>query len=123
MERIIEPSEYTTQILQLIEILKDRMRSTLVEFTDDQIKAFDVDGVLYILANPQLGEEAVFDENNCAELVPMYNITLMHDKDWIDTKWTGGGKYVVNVKQPKLRILRPDLCFRIKKGNRKHDGR
>jgi hypothetical protein len=113
VEKIIEPINYTPQILGIVEILKDRMRSTLIEFTDDQIKAFDVDGILYILANPQLGEEVVLDKNGHSEIVPMYNITLMHDRDWVRTKYTDRGKYVVEVKQPELRILRPDLCFRI----------
>lgn len=117
MEKLIDPSEYTPQTLEIIETLKHRMRNTLIEFTDDQIKIFDVDGILYILANPRLGEEPVFDkQENFLTMVPMYNLTIVHDGDWIRTELTDEGKHTVKIKQPRLRILRPDLCFRIKSG-------
>jgi len=90
------------------------MRETSTDFTDDQIKAFDNDGILYILANPLLGEEPIFDRGgNFLRMEPMYNITLMKDKNWVGTKWNDG-KFVATVKLPELRVLRPDLCFRIK---------
>ena len=109
IERLIESNEYTQQILEQIEIIKSRMRNTLTDFTDDQIAVFDVDGVFYILANPPLGEEPIFDRfGNFVKMVPMYNITIMNDKDWISFNQEG-----MSVKQPRLRILRPDLCARI----------
>lgn len=108
MERLIPPVEYTLEIIEQIEIIKNRMRQTLVDFDDDTIKVFEYDNFVYILANPYLGTESVLDKYGNWQQIPLYNFTITKPKDWIDFK---DGKFVVKI--PDLRIMRPDLCARL----------
>lgn len=124
-ERIIEPKNYTLEILGRIEVIKNRMRNTLIQFTDQDIIVVEYEGIIYILANPVLGEEPIFDEFGQFErMTPMHNITLIQDTDKPTTKnnWADSGrflmtndeiKYTFTIKKPRLLILRPDLCDRI----------
>jgi hypothetical protein len=75
------------------------MKMTNTQYTDDDIRVFDVSGVIFVLANPVLGDEAVFDaDGDFEKMVPMHNLTVMPNG---------------HVNTPSLRILRPDLCMRI----------
>lgn len=112
IEKLIEPESYTPEILQSILSIKTRMTITSVRFTEDEIKVLEVDDTIYILANPVLGEETIIDENENPVRVPMRNITVIYDKDWVQST-VEGDKLVFRTKIPRLRILRPDLCERI----------
>ena len=111
-ERLVEPADYTPEILASINKIKNRMRNTLVSFTDDDIKVFEYVGIIYILANPILGEEPIFDDfGQFEKMIPMHNITIIY-KDWIQSEIVDD-KLVFKGYRPRLRILRPDLCDRI----------
>lgn len=112
MEKLIELESYTPEILQSILNIKTRMTITSVCFTEDEIKVFEVGDTIYILANPILGEETIIDENDNPIRVPMRNLTVIYDKDWIQSS-VEGDKLVFRTKIPRLRVLRPDLCERI----------
>lgn len=113
-ERLIEPENYTPEIRSSILKLKSRMKNTLVTFTEQDIKVFENEGMAYILANPILGEEPLYDDmGNFQEMIPMYNLTVIYDKDWIQTE-RKDSQLIFTAKVPRLRVLRPDLCDRIK---------
>ena len=122
-ERLIEPADYTPEILASIARIKDRMRRTMVSFTDDDVRVFEYEGFIYILSNPVMGEEPLFDEfGQFEKMAPMHNLTLIYDKGEpiIKNNWYGRYlitnnevKYVFTMEKPRLRILRPDLCDRI----------
>lgn len=111
-ERLIPPEEYTPEINAAIAEIRYRMDYTLTSYNEDTIVVFEHDGKIYVLGNPILGEELVINSDGILESVPLYNLTIQHDGNWINPGWENG-KYKVTVKQPRLRILRPDLCKRI----------
>lgn len=113
-ERLIEPENYTPEIRSSISKLKSRMKNTLVAFTEQDIKVFENEGMVYILANPIVGQEPLYDEmGNFLEMIPAYNLTVIYDKDWLKTE-RKDNQLIFTTKVPRLRILRPDLCDRIK---------
>lgn len=116
MEKGIQPEHYTPEILRCVERIKDRMDFTNTIFNDSDIKVFELDtGDIYILANPQLGYESIFDDfGNFIEMVPLYNLTELRDENWFDSKRIED-EWIVNVKMPRIKIMRPDLCIRITK--------
>lgn len=112
-EKLIEPDNYTPEIRASILKIKSRMKNTLVSFTEQDIKVFENEGMAYILANPVLGQEPLYDEmGNFQEMIPMYNLTVIYDRDWIQTE-VKDNQLIFTAKVPRLRILRPDLCDRI----------
>lgn len=112
-EQLIKSEDYTSEILAKIELIKNRMTNSLVEFTDDDIKVFRHNDSVYILGNPLLGEEPIFDSlGNFEKMVPMWNLTIIFDEDFVETKRTENGLQIT-VKIPRLRVLRPELCERI----------
>lgn len=115
MEKLIDPRDYTLKTLGCIEQVKHRMDCTNVAFTDQDIKVFEYNGETYILSNPRLGCEPIYDDlGRIIRIVPLHNITMMQDRDWIKTSWIED-KWIVDVKIPKLRIMRPELCVKITK--------
>lgn len=112
-EYLIPPEGYTPEIIARIERIKYRMRSTLVEFTENDIKVFRHSNFIYILANPILGEEPIFDDmGRLIEMIPLYNLTIKLDKDWLKTERVESAlKFTAKI--PRLRVMRPDLCDRI----------
>lgn len=112
---IITPENYTPEIKTSIQKIKNRMHQTLVNFMDEDIKVFEYENSVYILANPILGEEPIFDNmGNFQEMIPMYNLTIIQDEDWLKTETdTDRHRLKFIIKIPRLRILRPDLCDRI----------
>ena len=112
-DKLIEPDNYTPEIKTSITRIKNRMHHALIDFTDDDIKVFEHGDMYYILANPVLGEEPIYDNvGNFQEMTPMHNLTLIYDDDWLSTRMDGN-KLVFTSKIPRLRILRPDLCDRV----------
>lgn len=112
MEHILTSEEYTPEIQSHIYQIKNRMRNTLIEFTDKDIIVVENEGVIYILGNPVLGRDPVFDEfGNFKEFIDLYNITII-DNGPIRTE-LNNGKLTFFKPIPTLRILRPELCARI----------
>ena len=106
MERLINPQDYTQDIKNIILKIKSRMRNTLVDFDEQDIKVFEHKDEIYILANPILGEEPIYSElGNISEMTPMHNLTIIHDRDWLALN-NMDGKLTVSIKSPRLRILR-----------------
>jgi hypothetical protein len=109
VEKLIEAQDYTDDIVKAIADIKNVMDNTLVEYSDKDIQVFQYGNIVYILANPQLGTEPVFDEvGRIKEMVPLRNITLIYPEDWLSFE---GNK--IKYKMPRLRIMRPELCARI----------
>jgi len=104
---LTESVDYTPQIEQVIAKLKHRMDSTLVKYSADDIMVIKDGDTIHILANPVVGEEPLYDElGDVKEWIPKRNITAL----WTDT-WSSFEQN--RSSQPRLRILRPDLCMRI----------
>lgn len=108
MERLISPEEYTSEIVNAIANIKSRMDDTLVKYDEDTIIVFENDGIIYVLGNPILGSQRIVDDEGNVEVVPLYNLTVMYDSDWITYH-----QHKIKIKPPRLRIFRPDLCERI----------
>lgn len=111
-EQLIEPKDYTPEIQAKIELIKNRMSNTLIDFTDKDIVVFRYADQVCILANPILGEEPIFDiYDNFQKMIPTRNITIIQDENWLNTE-TLDNELKFTIKM-RLRILRPDLCERV----------
>lgn len=107
MIEIIDPADYTSQIEHIIAKLKHRMDSTLVEYSEDDILVVENDGTIYVLANPVVGREPLYDEfGRIQEWIPLRNITLVWMNDRLSFERN-------RLSRPELRIIRPDLCTMI----------
>jgi hypothetical protein len=121
VEILINPQDYTQDIKNIILEIKSRMKNTLVDFDEQDIKVFEHKDEIYILANPVLGEEPIYSElGNISEMTPMRNLTIIYDRDWLALNNTDM-KLTVSIKNPRLRILRPDLCVKIAKGSKQDE--
>lgn len=108
-EQLIDPADYTPEIQACVSRLKHRMDVMLTGYEDGDVRAFQVGDEVYVLANPVLGEEPVYDEfGQVKELVPMRNLTLIYPQDRLSLE---GG--MLKVKLGRVRILRPELCMKI----------
>lgn len=122
MERLIDPSEYTAEINSCIDLLKYRMEMTLITFSDNDIRVIENEGIIYILANPILGEEPILDEcGQFEKMAPLYNLTLRFEDNWLTTEVVADHLKFMT-KASRLRILRPELCMRINQDNSIDDG-
>lgn len=97
-EELISLEDYTKDIIDAIIDIKHRMDCISIKHSDDDIKVIRHDNSIYILANPQLGIEPVFEDDEFVGEEPLYNITLMHLK--------------FNMT-PRVRIIMPELCTRL----------
>jgi hypothetical protein len=109
VSEIIAPCDYTPEIFAVIDELKSRMAWALIPYADEDILVLKYEGTIYVLANPVLGTEPIYNElGRVVDHVPLHNITLIYTEDWIK----GDGKSLA-VTIPRLRILKPELCLRI----------
>jgi hypothetical protein len=98
---IIDPTDYTEQIEQVIAKLKHRMDSTLIKYSADDIIVIKDGDIIHVLANPVVSEELVYDEFE-QKLQPMRNITAL----WVTSSSDGEVR-------PVVRMIRPDLYIMI----------
>lgn len=109
ISEIITPCDYTPEIFTVIDEIKHRMDWMHIPYADDDILVLKHEETIYVLANPVLGTEPIYNELECiVDHVPLHNITLVYTEDWIK----GDGKSLT-ITSPRLRILRPELCLRI----------
>jgi hypothetical protein len=109
----ISPENYTEDIKNAIEDIKSKMENSLIEYSDNDIDVFQHGNSVYVLANPRLGIDPIFDElGEIKECVPLYNITLICNENRLSFE---DGE--IKFKLPKIRIIRPDLCIRIDYGS------
>ena len=114
--KLLKPEEYTFEILAHIQEIKNKMDSTLVEYSDSDILVFEYAESIYILANPIVRKEYIYDV--CGKYVTtekIYNITLIYE-DGLKTRQQED-KLIFTMILPRLRIIRPELCKRIDKRN------
>lgn len=111
-QRIIEPDDYTSRIRQIMATLFHRMNLTLTEYsrTDDIIVIQD-GNITYVLANPVLGREPLYNEfGKFEKWIPTRNITAIWSDDW---KMHTPDQEKFTIRQPRTRVIRPDLCMKI----------
>ena len=116
MSEIIGPRDYTPEIRRAIEKLEYRMAYTLTDYKPGDIAAFRDGDTVYVLANPVLGKEPIYDDfGQVIEYLSMHNITLIY-YDGPPEVGSPEHDFKLSIRLPRLRILRPDLCLRIENG-------
>lgn len=113
MSEIIKPADYTPLIQGCIKRLEYRMEATLTDYEPNDFLAIRDGDVVFVLANPVLGEEPIYDDfGQVTELVPMRNFTLLY---YDGPPETGPPQqdFILKVRLPRLRVLRSDLCLKI----------
>lgn len=109
ISEIIAPCDYTPEIFAVIDEVKYRMDWARIPYADEDILVLKHKGTIYVLANPVLGTKPIYNElEHVVDHLPLHNITLIYTEDWIKSD----GKSLT-ITTPRLRILRPELCFRI----------
>lgn len=109
---VIRPEDSTVEINDCVAKLRCRMAWTCTLYEEEDILVLAYGDDVYILANPVLGSEPIYDEfGRVIDRVPMRNITLIWQEDWLK-----GDASTLTVTLPRLRILRPDLCTRLNSG-------
>lgn len=117
MSRILNRMEYTADVLKCIVELEYHMQLTCTPYKEEDIIVCENEDDLYVLANPVLGMEPIFDElGRLRECVSLRNLTLICAHDFIQFgPLTEDGQIEVKIKMPALRVMRPDLCVRLSK--------
>lgn len=116
MSKIIKAIDYTAEIRECINKLEYRMASTLTDYEPEDFLVVKSDDTYFVLANPVLGEEAIYDDfGRVKEYIPVQNITLIYYDDPPETE-TPEYEFCLPIRLPRLRILRLDLCLKIEDG-------
>lgn len=113
---VINPIDHTPEMIRAIFEVKYRMDCALIDYEDEDVQVCDGGDAVYVLANPILDEEAIYDESGRIErYVPVRNITIIWPHNWLQIVPRGDGLGLDVKTNLKVRILRTDLCIRLRK--------
>lgn len=99
-------------VLKCIERIKARLEYTCTPYNDDDFLVIENGGVIFVLCNPVLSEEAIYDEfGEVRDYVSLRNITVVYLNGWKHNM--PRDDFVLEIPMPTVRILRPDLCMKI----------
>ena len=110
---IVETKDYTSEIHACVAELRYKMDQTCTPHKEEDILVLRMDDDVYILANPVLGSEPVYDEfDRAVDHIPLHNITLLWQEDWLKSR-VDSDCLLFEVICPRLRVLRLELCIRL----------
>ena len=110
---IVAAKDYTPEIHACIADLGYKMDQTCIPYKEEDILVLRHGDDVYVLANPVLGSEPIYDESGrVVDHVPMRNLTLVWQEDWLRVD-RASDCLLFEVICPRLRVLRPELCIKL----------
>lgn len=108
-------TKLSNEIQACIADVKFRMDWARIPYEEGDILVLWHGDNVYILANPILGSEPIYDEfGRVVDHVPLHNITLLWQEDWLKSHVNYDSDCVIfEIVCPRLRVLRPEFCVRL----------
>ena len=110
---IVAAKDYTPEIHACIAALGYKMDQVRIPYKEEDILVLRHGDAVYVLANPILGSEPIYDEfDRVVDHVLLRNLTLIWQEDWLKSR-VGSDCLLFEVMCPRLRVLRPELCIKL----------